>query len=202
MPNRFRPIGPCTFLAPIPAVMLSCRGTQPGYDRDNLITVAWAGVVNSNPPMVSVSIQPRRHSHALIKQSGAFCLNLIGQDLCRATDWCGVKSGRDVDKFAELGLHALPVEGFPAPALAESPIFLCCRVKQVISLGSHDMFLSEIEQVYVRDELFAEDGHIDASRAQLISYIHGEYYPLERTPMGFFGYSVAGEEALARRMNK
>lgn len=200
MPDSFRAIGPCTFLAPIPAVMLSCRGTQPGYDRDNLITIAWSGVVNSNPPMVSVSIQPKRHSFAQIRQSGAFCLNLIGRDLCRATDWCGVKSGRDVDKFGALGLHALPVEGFPAPALAEAPIFLCCRVKQTIPLGSHEMFLSEVEQVYVQDALFCEDGSIDAARAQLVAYIHGEYYPLENAPMGFFGYSVAGEDALKRRL--
>lgn len=200
MPNEFRAIGPCTFLAPIPAVMLSCRGTEPGFDRDNLITIAWAGVVNSNPPMVSVSIQPKRHSHQQIRQSGVFCLNLIGRGLCRATDFCGVKSGRDVDKFAELGLHAREVPGFPAPALEEAPVFLCCRVKQVITLGSHDMFLAEVEQVYVRDDLFAGDGSIDLSGEQLVSYVHGEYYPLERSPMGFFGYSVAREDVLERRL--
>ena len=198
----FRAIGACCFLSPIPAVMLSCRGTEPGFDRDNLITIAWAGVVNSAPPMVSVSIQPKRHSHAQIKQSGAFCLNLIGQELCRATDFCGVKSGRDIDKFAETGLHAREVEGFPAPALEEAPAFLCCRVKQVITLGSHDLFLSEVEQVYVKDTLFREDGSIDFARAQLVAYAHGEYFPLGDRPQGFFGYSVAGEEALKRRLGK
>ena len=198
----FRAIGACSFLSPIPAVMLSCRGTEPGFDRDNLITIAWAGIVNSNPPMVSVSIQPKRHSHKQIMQSGAFCINLIGRDLCRATDWCGVKSGRDFDKFAEMGLHKREVEGFPAVALAESPAFLCCRVKQVITLGSHDMFLAAVEEVYVRDDLFREDGSIDLSRAEFVAYAHGEYYPLGAEALGFFGYSVAGEDALARRLHR
>lgn len=200
--SSFRAIGACTFLSPIPAVMLSCRGAEPGYDRDNLITIAWAGAVNSAPPMVSVSIQPKRHSHKQIRQSGAFCLNLIGRSLCEATDFCGVKSGRDIDKFAATGLHARAVEGFPAPALEEAPAFLCCRVKRVISLGSHDMFLSEVEQVYVKDALFREDGSIDFGRAELVAYAHGEYYPLQDAPMGFFGYSVAGEDALRRRLGR
>ena len=106
MPNHFRAIGATTFLSPIPAVMLSCRGTEPGFDKDNLITVAWAGVINSAPPMISVSLRPSRHSYAQIVQSGVFCLNLIDQSLCRAADFCGVKSGRDVDKFKEMRLHA------------------------------------------------------------------------------------------------
>ena len=99
MGETFRPIGPTTFLSPVPAVLLSCRGTEPGFERDNLITVAWTGIVNTDPPMLSVSIRPQRHSYAQIVQSGAFCLNLIDQPLCRAADFCGVKSGRDVDKF-------------------------------------------------------------------------------------------------------
>ncbi len=198
----FRAIGATTFLSPIPVVMLSCRGTQPGFDRDNLITVAWTGVVNSQPPLISVSIRPERHSHAQISQSGAFCLNLISESLCRAADFCGVKSGRDIDKFACTGLHARTLKDFPAPALEEAPAFLCCRVKQVIPLGSHDMFLSEILQVYVRDELFEPDGSLALSRAHLVAYAHGEYFPLSVQPMGFFGYSVAREEVLKRRMRK
>lgn len=198
---EFRPIGATTFLSPIPAVMLSCRGTQEGFTRDNLITVAWAGVVNSDPPMISVSIRPQRHSHAQIVQSGAFCLNLIDKALCRATDYCGVKSGRDVDKFAEMRLHARTVEGFPAPALEEAPAFLCCRVKQRIPLGSHDLFLSEVEQVYVRDDLFDADGSLHIARAGLIAYAHGEYFPLQGRPEGFFGYSLAREEVLKRRLH-
>ncbi len=202
MSNTFRAIGPTTFLSPVPAVMLSCRGTEPGYDRDNLITIAWAGVVNSNPPMISVSIRPERHSYAQIVQSGVFCLNLIGRELCKATDYCGVKSGRDVDKFKEMGLHAREVEGFPAPALDEAPAFLCCRVAQRIPLGSHDVFLCNVEQVYVRDELFDEDGSLHLNRADLVAYAHGEYFPLKARPEGFFGYSIAREEVLQKRLGR
>lgn len=202
MPNSFRAIGATTFLSPVPAVMLSCRGTESGFDRDNLITIAWAGVINSDPPMVSVSIRPERHSYAQIVQSGAFCLNLIGKSLCRATDYCGVKSGRDVDKFKEMNLHAREVEGFPAPALDEAPAFLCCRVKQRIPLGSHDVFLCAVEQVYVSEALFDENGSVHLDRADLIAYAHGEYHPLKPRPEGFFGYSVARKEVLERRLGK
>lgn len=198
--SEFRPIGATTFLSPIPAVMLSCRGTQEGFTRDNLITVAWAGVINSDPPMISVSIRPQRHSYAQIVQSGAFCLNLIDKALCRATDFCGVKSGRDVDKFAAMHLHTRQVEGFPAPALQEAPAFLCCRVKQRIPLGSHDLFLSEVEQVYVREDLFDANGSLHIARAGLIAYAHGEYFPVQSRPEGFFGYSLAREEVLRRRL--
>lgn len=202
LPNAFRAIGPTTLLAPVPAVMLSCRGTEPGFDRDNLITVAWTGVVNSDPPMLSVSIRPSRHSYAQIVQSGVFCLNLISRDMCRAADFCGVKSGRDVDKFRETGLHARAVEGFDAPAIEEAPAFLCCRVQQRIPLGSHELFLCAIEQVYVSDPLFDEDGSLHLERADLIAYAHGEYHPLRPRPEGFFGYSVARPEVLARRLGQ
>lgn len=202
MGEIFRPIGPTTFLSPVPAVLLSCRGTEPGFERDNLITVAWTGIVNTDPPMLSVSIRPQRHSHAQIVQSGAFCLNLIDQPLCRAADFCGVKSGRDVDKFEAMGLHAREVPGFPAPALEEAPAFLCCRVRQRMALGSHDLFLCAIEEVYVRDALFDADGRLHLARANLIAYAHGEYFPLRERPEGFFGYSVAREEVLRRRLGK
>ena len=182
--------------------MLSCRGTESGFDRDNLITIAWAGVINSDPPMISVSIRPERHSYSQIMQSGVFCLNLIGRDLCKATDYCGVKSGRDVDKFKETGLTAMQVEGFDAPAVKEAPAFLCCRVKQQIPLGSHDVFLCAVEQVYVSDALFDENGGLHLDRADLIAYAHGEYHPIRPRPEGFFGYSVARPEVLERRLGK
>lgn len=202
MTQDFRAIGPTTMLAPVPAVLLSCRGTQPGFERDNLITVAWAGVVNTDPPMISVSLRPSRHSYAQIVQSGAFCLNLVSRGMCRAADYCGVKSGRDVDKFEKTGLTARAVEGFPAPAIAQAPAFLCCRVRQRIPLGSHELFLSAVEQVYVRDDLFDGDGSLHLERADLIAYAHGEYHPLRPRPEGFFGYSVARPEVLTRRLEK
>ena len=198
--NRFRAIGATTFLSPLPAVLISCRGTEPGFDRDNMITIGWAGVINSDPPMVSISIRKERHSHAQVSQSRTFCVNLTTQELCRATDYCGVKSGRDTDKFADLGLHAMEVEGFPAPALAEAPLFLCCRVERIVELGSHDMFIAKVEQVYVRDSLFKEDGSLHMPDFKLISYAHGEYYALQDRPMGFFGYSVAREDVIRRRL--
>ena len=198
--NQFRAIGATTFLSPLPAVLVSCKGTQPGFDRENMITIGWAGVINSDPPMVSVSIRKERHSHAQISQSGVFCVNLTTQDLCKATDYCGVKSGRDVDKFKELGLTAFYPEGFDAPALGEAPLFLCCRVNRVLELGSHDMFIANVEQVYVRDSLFKADGSLHMPDFKLISYAHGEYYALKERPIGFFGYSVAKEEIIRRRL--
>ena len=202
MPSDFRAIGPTTLLAPVPAVMLSCRGTEPGFDRDNLITVAWTGVVNTDPPMLSVSIRPSRHSYAQIAQSGTFCLNLISRQMCRAADYCGVKSGRDVDKFQETGLHARAVEGFDAPAIEEAPAFLSCRVAQRIPLGSHELFLCAIDQVYARGDLFDADGSLHLERAELIAYAHGQYHPLRPQPEGFFGYSIARPEVLARRLRQ
>ena len=202
MPSDFRAIGPTTLLAPVPAVMLSCRGTEPGFDRDNLITVAWTGVVNTDPPMLSVSIRPSRHSYAQIAQSGMFCLNLISRQMCRAADYCGVKSSRDVDKFQETGLHARAVEGFDAPAIEEAPAFLCCRVAQRIPLGSHVLFLCAIDQVYARGDLFDADGSLHLERAELIAYAHGQYHPLRPQPEGFFGYSIARPEVLARRLRQ
>lgn len=197
MPNHFRAIGATTFLSPIPAVMLSCRGTEPGFDKDNLITVAWAGVINSAPPMISVSLRPSRHSYAQIVQSGVFCLNLIDQSLCRAADFCGVKSGRDVDKFKEMHLHAREVDGFPAPALDEAPAFLCCRVQQRLPLGSHELFLCAVEDVYVKDALFDPDGSLHLGHANLVSYAHGEYFPLKPRPEGFLAIPSRGRTCCA-----
>ena len=198
--NAFRAIGATTFLSPLPAVLVSCKGREPGFDRENMITIGWAGVINSDPPMVSVSIRKERHSHAQISQSGVFCVNLTTQALCKATDYCGVKSGRDVDKFKELGLTAFYPEGFDAPALAEAPLFLCCRVNRVLELGSHDMFIANVEQVYVRDSLFKENGSLRMSDFELICYAHGEYFALRERPIGFFGYSVAKEDIVRRRL--
>ena len=123
-----------------------------------------------------------------------------GVDFCCAADFCGVKSGRDVDKFREMRLHAREVDGFPAPALDEAPAFLCCRVQQRLPLGSHELFLCAVEDVYVKDALFDPDGSLHLGRANLVSYAHGEYFPLKPRPEGFFGYSVAREDVLRRRL--
>ena len=196
MQNKFRAIGPTTYLCPIPSVVLGCADeTHP----QNLITVAWTGVVCSKPPMISVSIRKSRLSHEIISRSGEFTLNLIGRELCEAMDFCGVKSGREVDKFAQCGLTpmAAPELG-KAPAVAEAPAFLSCKVTQVIELGSHDLFLAEVKQVCVQDQYFREDGSINEEAMELVSYVHGKYRALSDV-LGFFGYSLASDEVRARR---
>ena len=195
----FRTFNPCTLLSPVPAVLVSC--CLPRADaKPNMITIAWAGTVNSDPPMVSVSIKKERFSHGIIRESGEFVVNLIDEPRCHALDYCGVKSGRDVDKFAECGLTAMPALSMEhAPAIAECPAYLACKVRHVIELGSHDMFIGEVTGVQVRDDLFAEDGSLHLERAGLVAYSHGVY---QRTAevLGFFGYSVARPDVLERRM--
>ena len=196
--KTFRPIGPTTYLSPIPAVMLGCADPENGYEA-NLITVAWTGVVCTRPPMVSVSIRKSRLSHELIRRTGEFTLNLTGRSLCRAVDFCGVKSGRDVNKFEACGLTPIPAPPLThAPAVEEAPAYLCCRVKSVQERGSHDLFLAEVEQVYVADEYFTESGSIREEDMELVAYVHGKYCAVGK-PLGFFGYSVASPKALKRR---
>lgn len=197
--ENFRTFDPCTLLSPVPAVMVSCRG-KAEEARPNIITVAWAGTVNSAPPMVSVSIKKVRFSHAIIRESGEFVVNMVDAARCKALDFCGVRSGRDVDKFAHCGLTPMPAVGMSyAPAIAQCPAYLACKVRQVIELGSHDLFLGEVVGVQVREDLFDEDGSLHLERAGLVTYNHGVY---QRTAevLGFFGYAVARPEVLERRM--
>ena len=190
-------INPSTFLSPVPVVMVS-SGTM---EQSNIITVAWAGTVNSEPPMLSVSIRKERYSHEIIQKSGVFAVNLVSEDLIRETDYCGVKSGRDTDKFSELHFTKIKGEKTGVPLIAEAPASLECRVKSITPLGSHDLFLAEIVNVCVSESLFDEKGAIDLRKARLVAYSHGEYYTLGDF-LGFYGYSVASKEALERRMRK
>ena len=198
MPEQFVNIKPGTLLAPVPAVMVS--SALPGQ-KPNIVTIAWAGTVNSEPPMCSVSVRKERHSHPIIRQSGEFIINLCGEDQLKDLDYCGVKSGRDVDKFAERHLTPVPVPSFTAPAVGECPLYLACRVTNVLELGSHDMFIGTIEQVGVNPALMDEAGRIDFSKAKLVAYNHGNYYALGQA-LGFFGYSVAAPDVLKRRMKE
>lgn len=185
----FRTFSPCPLLSPVPVVLVSCQGTAPGA-KPNLLTVAWAGTVNSNPPMVSISVRKERYSYAMLKESGEFVINLVDDAHCRALDYCGVKSGRDVDKWAETGLTPIPADGLTlAPAVAESPAYLSCRVKQVIPLGSHDLFLAEVVACDVDESLLDETGKLCLDKAKLIVYSHGEYLALGKK-LGTFGYTV------------
>lgn len=191
---------PSTFLNPVPVVMVSCRGIAEGYDKDNIVTIAWAGTINSEPPMLSISVRKSRFSHEQIVQAQEFVVNLVHRDLLRACDFCGVKSGRDIDKFEFCHLTPEKAEGLEhARAIAESPVSISCKVRQTIELGSHDLFLAEIVGVSVAEELYDDVNKIRLNEADLIAYSHGEYVPLGN-PVGFFGYSVAKPEILKKRL--
>ena len=178
---------PGNMLYPIPAVMVSCgkEGEKP-----NIITVAWAGNVCSSPAMLSISVRKERHSYAIIKETGEFVVNLVDRKLVRAADWCGVRSGRDYDKFVEMKLTPLASQKIAAPGIAESPVNIECRVKEVLELGSHDMFVAEVLCVTVEDKFMDEKGRFDLGAAELVAYSHGEYFALGEK-LGKFGYSVA-----------
>ena len=196
-------LNPSTLLAPVPAVLVSCRGKAGGeYDKPNLITLAWAGVINSEPPMVSISIRKSRFSHNQVLETGEFVLNLVHEDLLKATDYCGVKSGRETDKFADCSLTAVAAAGLDiAPAVAESLLTLSCKVRQVLELGSHDCFIAEIVAVEAATALFDKQNRLRLDKAGLVVYCHGNYYRLGEM-LGFFGYSVAGKKVLEKRMPK
>jgi flavin reductase (DIM6/NTAB) family NADH-FMN oxidoreductase RutF len=177
---------PGTMLNPVPAVMVSC-GTE---EEHNIITVAWTGIVNSEPPMTYVSVRKQRHSHDMIAKTGEFVINMTTEKLAFATDYCGVRSGRDVDKFKEQNLTPVKGEKVNCPVIKESPVNLECKVVEVHEYGSHDMFVAEIVNVQVDEELMDERGRIRLDQAGPLAYNHGEYFGLKKTPIGKFGYSV------------
>ena len=173
-------------LSPVPAVMASLGEG----DDANIITIAWTGIINSRPPMTYISVRKERHSHDILMKTGEFVINLTTEAILKQTDWCGVRSGRDFDKWKETGLTKEPASVVKCPMIAESPVNLECRVTEVKELGSHDMFMAEIVKVHVDDSIIDEDGHFDVVRAGLLAYIHGHYYTVNRKPLGRFGFSV------------
>lgn len=177
---------PGNMLYPVPAVMISCKREG---ERPNIITVAWAGTINTSPAMVSVSIRPERYSYDIIKETKEFVINLVTKDLTFATDYCGVKSGRDVDKFKEMKLTALDSKLVKAPSIEESPVNIECKVKDIIPYGSHHMFTAEVVSVTVDDKYMNEVGKFELNKTGLVAYSHGEYFELGRK-LGKFGYSV------------
>ena len=192
-------MNPSTMLNPTPVVLISCGEKGNPANRD-LVTLAWAGTVNSEPPMVSVSVRKERYSHGMISGSGEFVVNLVDEALAKATDFCGVRSGRDLDKASALGLKLIPAEGMEtAPRVDGAPASLSCKVRQVLELGSHDMFLGEITAVSVRKDLLDENGALHLEKAGLVAYSHGLYHRLGEV-MGFFGWSVARPEIYEKRM--
>lgn len=176
---------PGTFIYPIPAVMVSC-GTM---GKSNIITVAWTGVINTNPAMVYISVRPQRYSYNLIKEQGEFVINLTTEKLAKATDWCGVRTGAIVDKFKEMHLHKEKANFVKCPMIKESPVSIECKVKETKDLGSHTMFIAEVLAINTDEKYIDEKGAFDISKCDLISYQNGGYYKTGKK-IGKFGYSV------------
>lgn len=177
---------PGNMLYPLPVVMVSMADK---YGKNNIITIAWAGTVCTNPPMVTISVRPERYSYPILKETGEFVINLTTKDLVYATDYCGVKSGRDVDKFKEMGLTPIAASIVRAPMIEESPVNLECRVKDVQELGSHAMFLAEVVAVHADERYMDEEHKFHLEKAEPIVYSHGAYL-LCGEQLGTFGYSV------------
>lgn len=201
---------PGNMLYPLPAVMVSCK--YPDSDdpqcpnpalsgKPNIITVAWAGTVCTNPPMLSISVRPERYSYHMIKASGEFVVNLTTEALVRAADYCGVRSGRDVDKFKELRLTPQTSREVSVPGIAESPVNIECRVRQILPLGSHHMILADVVAVTVDADAIDERGKFHLNRTGLVSYSHGEYFLLGKK-LGTFGYSVAKKVPAKKKKRK
>lgn len=178
---------PGTLIYPLPVVLVSCGEREEEY---NLVTVAWTGTVCTDPPMCYISLRRERHSYDIIRRTGEFVINLTTEELARATDWCGVKSGRDYDKFREMGLTPALGVAVKAPVVAEAPLSIECRVRQVLPLGSHDMFLAEVVNVQADDRYIdPETGRFSLEAARPIVYSHGNYFRLGEL-LGHFGWSV------------
>lgn len=172
-------------LAPTPPVMVS-SGTA---EQANILTIAWTGILNTIPPKTYISVRPSRHSHSIIKESGEFVINLTPSTLVRAADYCGTYTGARVDKFKKCNLTKLSVDEVTAPLIAECPLSLCCRVTDVVPLGSHDMFIADIVAVYANEDLLDSKGKLHLSKAGLCAYAHGEYFALGKR-IGTFGFSA------------
>ncbi len=178
---------PGTMIYPLPAVLVSCGESPEEY---NLVTISWTGIISSDPPMCYISVRPSRHSYEIIKRTGEYVINLTTEKLARATDWCGVKSGRNVNKWKEMGLTPGPASIVKAPILMEAPVSIECKVKDILNLGSHHMFISEVVNV------IADDQYMDPAtqafslkKANPLNYVHGHYYKTGEA-IGKFGWSV------------
>lgn len=177
---------PGNFIYPVPAVLVSCQDKE---GRQNLFTAAWTGTVCTNPPMAYVSVRPERYSYHMLRETGAFVINLTTQSMVKAVDFCGVKSGRDVDKWKETGLHSAPASLVEAPLVLESPVNVECHVTEVKELGSHHMFLAVVKAIQVDSAYLDEKGKFHLDEAQPLAYSHGTYYGLSEA-LGTFGYSI------------
>lgn len=186
---------PGNMLYPLPAVMVSVTD---GQGNDNIITVAWTGTICTNPPMVYISVRPSRYSYKMLKKTGEFVINLTTEELAFATDYCGVRSGRDVDKFKEAHLTKEPAQFVKAPMIKESPVSIECRVTEVKELGSHHMFLAEVLAVHAQQEYIDKNNKFQLNKAKSIVYSHGEYLGTGKS-LGTFGYSVKKRKKQEKR---
>ena len=189
---------PGNMIYPLPAVMVSCADKD---GNSNIITVAWTGTVCTNPPMAYISVRPERHSYHMIRETGEFVINLTTKDLAFATDFCGVRSGRDVDKFAEMKLTKEMASVVSAPMIGECPVNIECKVTEVKELGSHHMFLADVVAVHVDEAYMNENQKFELGKAEPLAYSHGEYYSLGEL-LGTFGYSVKKKKPHENFKNK
>lgn len=187
-------LNPGTLLSPVPAVMVSCGRD----DEKNILTIAWTGIVNSQPPMTYISVRKSRHSHSIISREREFVINLTTEKTAFAADWCGVKSGADFDKFKEMKLTPIECQEVSCPMIGESPINLECKVKEIHEFPTHDMFIAEIVKIHVDKELMEDSGRLAADKAGLVAYVHGEYFGLKKSPIGRFGFSVMKKKTKKR----
>ena len=176
---------PSVITSPVPPVLVTC-----GNGEDiNVFTVAWTGTLNTQPPMTYISVRPERYSYTMIKESGEFVINLTTEELVRAADFCGVRSGRNTDKFEKMGLIPMPASKVSAPIIAQSPVNIECRVNRIIPLGSHDMFIADIVALDISEEFIDKNGRLCLEKAGLLAYAHGDYFALGKR-LGGFGFSV------------
>lgn len=187
-------LNPGTMLCPVPAVMVTCGNKE----EKNIITIGWTGIINTKPPMTYISVRKSRYSHEIINREREFVINMTTEALAFATDYCGVKSGRDVDKFKEMKLTPAESEIVSCPMIAESPVNLECKVVEVREYPTHDMFIAEIVKIHVNKDLFDDDGSIALQRAGLLAYVHGHYFGIKKHPLGKFGYSVMKKKTKKR----
>ena len=185
---------PGTMIYPLPAVLVSCGATEDEY---NVLTVSWTGTICSNPPMCYVSVRPERHSYDIIKRNMAFVINLTTSQMDFAADFCGVKSGRDCNKFEMAKLTPVKAEVVNAPYIQEAPVSIECKVIEIKPLGSHDMFIAEVVNVIVDDAFLEENGQLNMEKMNLLAYNHGQYFDVSN-PRGFFGWSVRKKKKLKR----
>ncbi len=185
-------------LYPLPAVMVSVADRE---GRDNIITVAWAGTICTNPPMLSISVRPERYSYHMLKETMEFVVNLTTEQLCYATDYCGVRSGKEVDKFKEMKLTRQKASKVKVPMIKESPVNIECRVRKIEELGSHHMFIADVVAVHADEAYLDENNRFDLSLAKPLVYSHGEYYSMGKK-LGKFGYSVCKKNKATRNIQK